>query len=202
MRMNRAKNNNISIQHSNYSKIGDGFKIHTYVFRKHFVIIIMLLLVSFIAGSCFSVKYSMSGASISPDLKTLSIQLFSDRSSSGQPTLGQQFTNALRDKCKAQTRLTIIPDGGESNFEGEITGFDVMPTAIQSNETAANNRLTLTVHVKFTNSIEPKYNFDTNFSSYRDYSSSESLNAAISDLMPKIIDELTENVFDKAFVNW
>lgn len=162
----------------------------------------LILIIPFIATSCFSVKYSMSGASISPDLKTLSIQAFTDRSNSGQPSLSQQFTIKLRDKCKTQTRLTIIPDGGDANFEGEITEFDVQPTAIQSNETAANNRLTVTISVKFTNAVEPKYNFDTKFSTYRDYSSGTSLNAAISDLLPKIIDELTENIFDRAFVNW
>jgi hypothetical protein len=163
---------------------------------------IILLIFSITTTSCFSVKYSMSGASISPEVKTISIQYFQDRSNSGQPAFSQQFTTALRDKCKSQTSLVIVTDGGDVAFEGEIAGFDAQPTAIQGNDLAAKERLTVTIHVKFTNTVDPKLNFDTNFSRFEEYDAKLMLSAVSNELFPKIIDELTEDIFNKAFANW
>jgi hypothetical protein len=164
----------------------------------HLSFIICLLSLS----SCFSVKYSMSGASISPEVKTLSISYFTDRSNSGQSMLSQQFTDNLREKCKRQTNLKIIQDGGDVNFDSEITGWVNSPTAIQGNDQAAKNRLTVTIHVKFTNSADTKLSYDSNFSRYQDYSSSKLLDDVLSEILPQLIDDLTEDIFNKAFVNW
>jgi hypothetical protein len=161
-----------------------------------------LLVFIFTICSCFSVKYSMSGASISPEVKTLSVTYFTDRSNSGQSTLSQQFTDNLREKCRRQTSLKIVTEGGDVNFDCEITGFDITPTAIQSNDQAARNRLTVTVHVKYTNSVDPKSSYEANFPRYQDYTSTKTPEEVYPELLPKIIDDITEDIFNKAFVNW
>jgi len=170
--------------------------------RFSFICHLSFVICAFLISSCFSVKYTMSGASISPDVKTLSVLYFTDRSNSGQSTLCQQFTDNLRDKCRRQTSLKIIKEGGDVNFESEIINFEFPPTAIQSNDQAAKNRFTITVHVKFTNSVDPKLSYDANFTRFQDYPSSNSPNDVIPKLLPLIIDDLTEDIFNKAFVNW
>jgi hypothetical protein len=187
------------------------FKYQFLIFRNHkkkhgnsyspFLFIFFVTL-SVITTSCFSVKYSMSGASISPELKTLSVQYFQDRSNSGQPSFSQQFTTALLDKCRSQTSLTIITDSGDASFEGEITGFESQPTTIQGNDQAAMYRLTVTIHVKYTNSADQKFNFDTSFSKFKEYQATKTLDQVSSTIFPQIIDELTEDIFNKAFANW
>jgi hypothetical protein len=170
--------------------------------RHSFICHFLLVMCAFIISSCFSVKYTMSGASISPEVKTLSIQYFTDRSNSGQSMLSQQFTDNLREKCRRQTNLKIITEGGDVNFESEITGYEIQYTAVESNNTAAKNLLVITIHVKFTNSIDTKLSYDASFSRNQEYSSSETLDQAAPKLIPIIIDELTEDIFNKAFVNW
>jgi hypothetical protein len=164
----------------------------------YFVLVFCLLFLN----SCFSVKYSMSGASISPEIKTLSVAYFIDRSNSGQSTLSQQFTDNLREKCRRQTSLKIITEGGDVSFECEIIGFSTTPTAIQSNDQAAKNRFTVTVHVKFTNNVDPKLSYEADFPKFRDYAASKQLNEVTGELLPLIIDDITEDIFNKAFVNW
>jgi hypothetical protein len=173
--------------------------------RRSFFISAILIGLTIITSSCFTIKYSTTGASISPEIKTLSIQLFQNRAPKGPPTLSQQFTDKLRDKCRANTSLTILTDGGETSFEGEIVDYDTKPIAIsnvQGSDVAAKNRLTITVHVKFTNTVDPKFNFDTNFSRFQDYDSSKDLLTVADALEKLIIDDLTEDIFNKAFVNW
>jgi hypothetical protein len=166
-------------------------------------VILLISSIALITNSCFTVKYSTSGASISPDVKTASIAYFQNRAPIVRATLGQQFTDLLREKIQQNTNLTIITDGGDTSFEGEITDFSTSPQSLQSNDEAAKNRLTITIHVKFSNSVEPKFNYDASFSRYEDYDNSKfSLEEAEKNLVPTILDNLVEEIFNKAYANW
>lgn len=162
---------------------------------------IILILYVFVQQSC-SVSYTLSGASIAPDVKTVSVQHFVNRAPLGLANLEQYFTDELKDKFKSQTSLTVVNDVGHLDFEGEITRYFTKPMAITGDETAAENRLTIEVSVKFTNEIEPEYNFDTKFSQYADYDSDLDLSSVEQDLVEEIVDKLIEDIFNKAVVNW
>src|SRR5436189_5920813 len=101
------------------------------------------LFILFIA-SC-KVNYSMTGASISPDIKTFTVKYFSKTASLGPASLSQTFTEKLKDKFISQTNLASVPKDGDLVFEGAITNYTVVPIAVQPNETASQNRLTITV---------------------------------------------------------
>ena len=148
------------------------------------------------------VSYSFSGASISPDVKTISIQYFQNRASLVQPGLSQNLTDALIDKCKAQTNLGFINGIGDVNFEGEISDYNTRPLTVAADAMAATNRFTITVKVKFTNAIDPALSYDQSFSRYEDYDSSLDLSQVEESLSGKILDLLVEDIFNKAFVNW
>jgi hypothetical protein len=151
--------------------------------------------------SC-TVKYSLSGASIHPDIQTVSVQYFPNRAPLVQPMLSQMITDGLKDKIQAQTRLGLVNGLGDVDFEGEITGYDTRPLAITGNELAARNRFTITVKVKYTNSKEPELSFDSSFSRYEDYDSSRNLDQVEGELMEKILTQIIDDIFNKAFVNW
>ena len=90
-----------------------------------------------------------------PQVKTISVQYFQNRASLVQPGLSQYLTDALIDKCKAQTKLSFINDNGDVNFEGEITDYNTKPLTVAADARAAMNRFTIAVKVKFTNSVDP-----------------------------------------------
>ena len=146
--------------------------------------------------------YSFTGASISPDVKTVSVQYFPNRAATIQPTLSQVFTERLKDYFLEQTNLSLEADVGDLNFSGEIIKYEIKPIAIQANEQAAQNRLTIAVKVKFENTKDENKNFEQKFSRYMDYDSSESLADVEEDLIEQITNELAEDIFNKAVVNW
>lgn len=148
------------------------------------------------------ITYSFSGASISPDVKTVSIQYFQNRANLVQPGLSQYLTDALIDKCKAQTNLGLVTNLGDVNFEGEITDYNTRPLTVAADAQAATNRFTISVKVKFTNSIDPELSYEQNFSRYEDYNSNLDLSQVEKDLTEKIVALLVEDIFNKAFVNW
>ncbi len=162
-------------------------------------ILSLFAIISFLSGCGV---YSFTGASIPPGAKTISIQYFPNNSDMVEPILSQTFTNALRDKFESQTNLNLVPNNGDLQLDGEITGYSVTPVAITGDQTAALNRLTIKVKVRYINTFDDSKNFDTSFSRYEDYSSEEDLNTVKDALMEQINEMLVDDIFNKAVVNW
>ncbi len=148
------------------------------------------------------VSYSFSGVNISPEVQTYSVEYFPNRAPIVQAQLSQLFTDALMDKIQSNTSLELANEGGDVHFSGEITGYETRPTAITGQEIAARNRLTITVRVKYANMVEPELDYDTSFSRYEDYDASQNLTDVENDLIDLILEDLIEDIFNRAFVSW
>lgn len=162
--------------------------------------IIVLLSCCLFLSSCGI--YSFSGASIPAEAKTISVQYFPNNAQLVNPLLSNTLTNALNDMFVNQTTLQSVAENGDLAFEGEITGYSTSPIAITGNQTAAMNRLTVTVNVRFTNKYDESKNFEQNFSQYQDYPSEQDLNMVQDVLVEQIVEDLCQDIFNKAVVNW
>jgi len=169
--------------------------------KKPLTFFIITFLVVFIP-SC-KVNYSFTGASIAPEVKTIRISNFPNNATLVHPTLAQDFTDALRNKFQSQTSLNIVTKGGDLVIEGEITDYNTRPTAIQADDIAAQNRLTITVKVTFTNNNDDSQSFtNQSFSRYQDYPSNLDFASVQDTYVLLIVDYLIEDIFNKAVVNW
>ena len=148
------------------------------------------------------VTYSFSGVNISPEVLTYSVDYFPNRAPIVQAQLSQLFTESLMDKIQGNTSLNLSTDGGDVGFSGEITGYDTRPTAITGQETAARNRLTITVRVKYANLIEPELDYDTSFSRFEDYDASQNLTDVENELIELILENIIDDIFNRAFISW
>ncbi|MBO7288037.1 MAG: LptE family protein [Bacteroidales bacterium] len=146
--------------------------------------------------------YSFSGASIPAEAKTVSVQYFPNNAQLVNPLLSNTFTNALNDMFVNQTTLQSVMQNGDLSLEGEIVGYTTAPIAITGNQTAAMNRLTVTVNVRFTNKYDESKNFEQKFSQYQDYPSGQDLSAVQDVLVEQIVEDLCQDIFNKAVVNW
>jgi len=174
-------------------------KIVLYRFNR--ISLFILVCYSLALSGC-KISYSSTGASISPEVKTYSVQYFQNRASLVQPGLSQLLTNALMDKCRSQTDLKFLNGIGDVNFEGEISDYNTRPLTVAANARAATNRFTISVKVKFTNAIDPTLNFEQTFSRYEDYDSNLDLSSVERELSDKIVEMIVEDIFNQAFVNW
>lgn len=96
----------------------------------------------------------------------------------------------------------MVTDGGDLLLEGSITDYSTSPVAIQGNDQAALNRLTITIEVNYTNTSDENLSFETKFSRYADYSSTQPLTEVQEGLIEEITQMLIEDVFNKAVINW
>jgi hypothetical protein len=169
--------------------------------KLYFRLIVVLFALMGAMTSC-GISYSFSGVNISPEVLTYAVDYFPNRAALVQAQLSQVFTEALMDKIQGNTSLDLTTDGGDVQFSGEITNYQTRPTAITSAETAARNRLTITVRVKYVNVVDQDLDFDSSFSRYEEYDSSQNLNDVEEALIELIVEDLVEDIFNRAFISW
>ena len=146
--------------------------------------------------------YSFTGASIPAEAKTVSIKYIENNADLVEPALSQDLTDALRDRFVSQTSLRLVPENGDLQIEGEIRQYLVTPVAITGDETAALNRLTIGVFIRFTNTIDPTKDFESSFSRFEDYQSTQDISQVKQVLIPTINAQLVDDIFNKSVVNW
>jgi hypothetical protein len=170
---------------------------------KSFKILRKFIVLSFILVSQSCGTYTFSGASIPEEMKTISIQFFENNATLVVPYLASQFTESLKERVRNQSRLSIIRAEADANFEGRITDYTVRPVAIQGNERAGLNRVTVTVNVKYTNALKPELNFEESFQAFQEFSLNQGpLQTQEQKLITLINRQITELIFNKAFANW
>jgi len=149
--------------------------------------------------SC-KINYSFTGAPITA--KTISIDFFPNKASLVKPSLSQDLTDAMRDKFVNQTSLELVEQNAELHIEGEIVNYKTNSIAIQGDETAALNRLTIKVNVRFTNLKQEEDSFEQVFTGFEDYDANLSFGSVEDQLIDIIKKRIVEDVFNKALVNW
>ena len=163
--------------------------------------LIFTLLAAAVTVGC-TVKYSLSGASIPPDAKTFSVAYFPNNAPMVAPILSATLTDELTQRFASRTSLVQVEEGGDFAFEGEIVGYSSTTSSVSSGDYALQNRLTISVKVKFTNAIDDKMSFNRNFSAYADYDSTKLLTEVESELIPQIVEQLVTDIFQAAASNW
>ena len=159
-----------------------------------------ILLVAAAAVSCGI--YSFTGTNIQPDVKTISIPFVEYKALRVNPSLSNDLTEALQDKFRKLTSLEQVDEDGDLELVCEVTGYDMKPQAVTANEVAAQNRLTVTVKIEFTNRKYPEDDVSQSFSAYEDYDSSNSLDAVEAGLCESIIEKLVEDIFNATVAQW
>lgn len=146
-------------------------------------------------------SYSFTGASIEPDVKTVSINVFQNNAPLVVPTLAQNFTESLRDKFITQTSLQLSRSNGDLQFSGVITDYSITPLTIQGDQ-AAQNRMTLSLRVQFINVKHPEKNWEESFSNFVDFPRTAPWPGAEPDLILEVQNKLIQDIFNKALANW
>lgn len=162
------------------------------------------IILVFIVGSVYGCGYySFTGASISSRTKTFQVNRFENNSLLVEPGLEVDFRNALIAILENQTNLTNVNSNGDIVYEGEITDYRISPTTATAQQTAAQNRLTITVRVHFYDKHDEKAEFDRTFSFFYDYAGSEQLiGSQKSTAIQEIFERITQDVFNASLAKW
>ncbi|GAA4098189.1 LptE family protein [Mucilaginibacter panaciglaebae] len=162
---------------------------------------LMLAVLVFVSPGC----YSLSGSAVPPAMRTINIAFFENNAPIVVGNLSQTFTDALKNRIRTTTRLSVISGEADANMSGAIVGYSYAPVSVQATNPNAPpianaSVLTITVRVKFVYDADKKLNFDQTFSKSTNFQGD--ITSQEQSLIKTISTQLIDDIFNKAFNNW
>lgn len=166
-------------------------------------LIMLLLLTSSIAGCGI---YNFTGGDVGT-AKTFQVNYFQNYASQNpgstfEPGMDRDFTLALQDLILNQTSLDLVKSNGDLLYEGEIVEYRISPMSATSQQTAAQNRLSIGVNVRFFNNTKEDVDFEQRFSFFYDYPANSQLASIKDEAHQVIFERITQDIFNKSLADW
>lgn len=164
-------------------------------------IFILLSFISLFFTSC-SVKYNFTGTG-KIDAKTFQVNKFLNNAQIVEPGVDRDFTLKLQDLIQNQTNLSLTNSNGDLLYEGEIVDYRIEPMAATANITAAQNRITITINVRFVNRNKEQDNFEKRFTFYDDYpAETQFVGTQRTKSLDLIFARITQDIFNESLAKW
>lgn len=148
--------------------------------------------------------YSLSGVSIVNE-ETFEVRFFQNEAAIVEPGIDREFTEQLRDIIQSQSPLVLTNSNADVIYEGEIVEYYVAPQASTSENTAAQNRLTVTINVRFFNNTQEdgEYDFERRFSFFSDIpGTAQPVGSILDTALDEIFERITQDVFNASLARW
>jgi lipopolysaccharide assembly LptE-like protein len=153
--------------------------------------------------------YSFKDTSIPPEVRNIHIAYIENRAPLVNPQLAPQLNDALRQKINNQASRLAQVQGSDADWDVNawISGYSYTTSGV-ANQVAASNRLTVTVHLVFKNHLDPTgkkvppADFEADVTRNFDFSASITITDAEAQLIPTVVSNMTDEIFNKLFSNW
>jgi len=146
--------------------------------------------------------YSFKGISIPADVQTVSIQYLDNNADLVNPILSQITTERLKDKFIQETNLNLVSEEGDFAFSGFITEYRVAPVTAEQDAQTTLNSLTISLQIKMICEKHEELNFDKRFTNFKNFDASANFSAEEENLVDEILENLINEIFNKAAINW
>jgi hypothetical protein len=165
-----------------------------------YFIITLTLTFSFVLNSCGI--YNFTGAK-PVDAKTFQVNYFQNNAPLVEPGIERTFTIELQEIIQNQTNLNLVSQGGEILYEGEIVDYRITPMTATADQRAAQNRLTITINVRFSNRNKEDDNFEKRFSFFYDFDANQQLvGSQLTTALDVIFERITQDIFNESLAKW
>ena len=162
-----------------------------------------LLLVFILALTLHGCKYYNFTGTGEINAKTFQVNYFQNNAEVVEPGIELTFTRRLQDLIQNQTNLTLTNAGGDLVYEGEITQYRISPMTATADQRAAQNRLSITINVRFTNKNNEDDDFEKPFSFFYDYSGDAlPTGSVLNNALDEIFERITQDVFNESLAKW
>lgn len=165
-----------------------------------YLIIAFTFTISIFVNSCGVYNFTGTGEI---NAKTFQVNYFQNNAELIEPGIERTFTLELQDLIQNQTNLNLVSQGGELLYEGEIVDYRITPMTATADQRAAQNRLTITVMVRFSNKNKEADNFEKRFSFFYDFDANQQLvGSQLTSALDVIFERITQDIFNESLAKW
>jgi len=171
---------------------------------KHICALGKYLLVAVLLAGCGAYNFTGGDVGTADTFQVNYFQNYATQSpgSTFDPGLDRDFTLALQDLILTQTSLDLVSSGGDLLYEGEIVEYRVSPMTATAEQRAAQNRLTMSVNVRFYNNTKEDANFEQRFSFFYDYPATSQLASVRDEAHREIFERINQEIFNRSLADW
>ena len=161
---------------------------------------IITILTLFLLVSC-NVKYNFTGTG-KINAKTFQVNYFQNNAEIVEVGIERTFTQKLQNTIQNQTNLDLVSSGGDLLYEGEIVEYRITPMASNANQQSSQNRMTITINVRYSSKNSEDDNFEKRFSFYHDYDANLLPSAVLNEALEIIYERITQDIFNESLAKW
>lgn len=166
--------------------------------KKAYSLLFLILLLS--ASSCSVYNFTGTGKI---DAKTFQVNFFQNNADLIEPGIDRTFTLALQDLIQNQTNLTLVKNGADLTYEGEIVDYRISPMTATADQQASQNRLKIRINVRFINKKKEKDDFEKTFEFFYDYPATAQLTGStLNNALKDIFERITQDIFNESLAKW
>lgn len=161
---------------------------------------ILIIIICFSLNSCKYYNFTGTGKI---DADTFQVNYFQNNADLVEPGIERTFTIKLQEILQNQTSLNMVAQGGDLLYEGEIVEYRITPMTATADQRAAQNRLTISILVRFSNKNKEEDDFEKRFSFYHDYPANEQMTGSrLTSALDEIFERITQDVFNASLAKW
>ena len=166
--------------------------------------IVLVLMIALSLNGCGIYNFTGGnvGTAITFQVNFFQIYASDNPGSTIETGLDNTFTLALQDFIQNQTSLDLTNTNGDLVYEGEIVEFRVSPMSATAQQTAAQNRLTIGINVRFYNTTKEDADFEKRFSFFYDYPADSMLDSVKNDAFDAIFERILQDIFSASLADW
>lgn len=166
--------------------------------KLHIKIIAILTLFTII--SC-NVKYNFTGTG-KINAKTFQVNYFQNKAEIVEVGIERTFTQKLQNTILNQTNLNLVTSGGDLLYEGEIVEYRITPMGSNASQQSSQNRMTITINVRYSSKNSEDDNFEKRFSFYYDYDANVLPSTILNTALDVIYERITQDIFNESLAKW
>ena len=161
---------------------------------------IITILTLFLFVSC-NVKYNFTGTG-KINAKTFQVNYFQNNAEIVEVGIERTFTQKLQNTIQNQTNLDLVTSGGDLLYEGEIVEYRITPMASNASQQSSQNRMTISINVRYSSKNSEDDNFEKRFSFFHDYDANLLPSAVLNEALEIIYERITQDIFNESLAKW
>ena len=171
---------------------------------KKLIFLLVVLLLALNLDSCGVYNFTGGDVGSASSFSVPRFQNFATQNPGSifEPGLERDFTQALQDRILNQTSLDLTSSDGDLLYEGEIVEYRISPMSATSEQTAAQNRLSMAVNVRFYNSTKEDADFEQRFSFFFDFPAATQPSAIKTEALEVLFERITQDIFNESLADW
>lgn len=173
--------------------------------KRRFTILLVLSLVGVMFIGCWPTSISFRDGSVPPEWKRFMVETLESDAANAPISYAPELTELVKDAIQNRVGLKLVEDEGSDPqviISGKVLNYDIQPLAVQGDDVAAKNRLTVSAFFEIFIIAPEEDVMEVRASRFVDFDSDLDVGSIQIQLFEEINDQIVQDVINKLLSNW